>query len=195
VDLKAYLNRIREQYEKGNYKVLDLNGKPESNKLSIHIESLNYLLYEWNEDNKDPRNIFDYVIVPDDCDFDFESIKFEEFFDFLTKQKDKDNVMFDISTKEVLNKPEDKPVKEEKSKPSKKEKAEPVKEIKKETPKEEKSEPVKEVKKETPKQEKVKPKKEPIKEETPKPVKKFDYESKNTNPKLGSFTNNDDWDF
>ena len=49
---------------------------------------------------KEYRNdIFKYIIKPNGLDFDFTSITFNEFFDFLMKAKDKENEKFDLIIK------------------------------------------------------------------------------------------------
>lgn len=86
--LHDYYDKIMEQYRLKNVSVLNFNNIS-PNHLSPHLEALNYLMYEWMDDHKDDRykEIFDYIIVPNDCDFDFTSISFEEFFKFLIEKK------------------------------------------------------------------------------------------------------------
>ena len=88
MNLHEYYGHIIEQYKKKNFKVRKFK-KIELSKKSPHLESLNYLMYEWCIDHNDERykDIFDYVVVPQDCDFDFTSITFEEFFQFLKEKK------------------------------------------------------------------------------------------------------------
>jgi hypothetical protein len=86
--LHDYYNKIISQYKSKNCQIKKFKDvKP--NGLSPHLEALNFLMYEWCEDHKDERykEIFDYIIVPLDCDFDFTSITFEEFFQFLKEKK------------------------------------------------------------------------------------------------------------
>jgi hypothetical protein len=118
--LNEYFQRVKDQLTQGHFKVLVFQEEPSSN-LSLHMEALNYLLYEWQEDHHDSRNIFDYVLKPYDCDWDFTSISFEEFFKFITQQKAKQNQMLNLVTKEVTGQKvkvetEKKPPKEKSSK-------------------------------------------------------------------------------
>ena len=87
--LHSYYDHILEQYRSKNFKLIKFNETPIPDHRSPHLEILNYLMYEWCDDHKDFRykNIFDYIIVPNDCDFDFTSISFEEFFQFLKEKK------------------------------------------------------------------------------------------------------------
>lgn len=95
--LIEYFNKVKDELRKQNYKVINIKDVKIPDKFSLHIESLNYMVFEWNEDHNDPRNeIFNYIIRPNDCDFDFTSIIFEEFFKFLMVSKDKDNEIVNI---------------------------------------------------------------------------------------------------
>lgn len=89
MNLHSYYDRVLLQYKNKNYKLRKLNNTSISKHRSPHLEALNYLMYEWCQDHNDERykNIFDYIIVPNDCDFDFTSITFEEFFKFLIEKK------------------------------------------------------------------------------------------------------------
>ena len=99
--LTQYFTKVKEEIKKGNYHIINLNNVIIPDKSSIHMESLNYMIYEWNEDHKDDRNeIFDYIIRPNNLDFDFTSIEFKDFFNFLMMNKDKDNDMFIIIIKQ-----------------------------------------------------------------------------------------------
>lgn len=195
MDIVDYFIEVRDKIEDGDFDLIVYNNKPESIKLSVHIETLNYILYEWNEDHKDERNIFDYILKPNNVNFDFVDMKFEEFFDFITSQKDKENVIIDIETKTVNKKSNSKPVKVVSSslRPNSN-KSEKV------VSSSSSPEPIIEKKKE----EKVKPitKKENLskskKQKEPKPekvIEKFDFDPKNPNPSLGSHLNDDEWDF
>lgn len=95
--LIEYFNKVKNEIRNNNYKIINIKSVSIPSKISIHIESLNYMIYEWNEDHKDNRNdIFNYIIRPNDCDFDFTSITFEEFFKFLMLSKDQNNEMVDL---------------------------------------------------------------------------------------------------
>lgn len=87
--LHEYYDHILEQFKKKNFKVIKFNENQMPENRSPHLEILNYLMYEWCQDHNDERykEIFDYVVIPGDCDFDFTSISFEEFFQFLKEMK------------------------------------------------------------------------------------------------------------
>lgn len=92
MNLIEYYNNIKSKIRNNEYEIVFINTKSVSNKTSLHIEALNYMIYEWNEDHNDDRNdIFKYIIKPNNSDFDFTNITFVEFFDFLMLSKDKDN--------------------------------------------------------------------------------------------------------
>lgn len=64
-------------------------------KKNSHLESINYLMFEFMSDRKDPRkkDIFDYVCVPKgvntgDMDIDFTTWEVEEFLKQIMKLKD-----------------------------------------------------------------------------------------------------------
>ena len=100
MNIHDYFEQVKTELRNNNYKIINIKNVTISKMLSLHIESLNYMIYEWNEDHKDDRNdIFKYIIRPNGLDFDFTSISFKEFFDFLMKSKDKDNEMFNLVDK------------------------------------------------------------------------------------------------
>ena len=90
--LSEYYTKVKNELKNGNYHTINIKNVLIPTKISLHIETLNYMIYEWNEDHKDSRNdIFDYVIRPNNCDFDFTTVDFKDFFRFLMSSKD-DNV-------------------------------------------------------------------------------------------------------
>jgi len=100
--LIEYFNKIKDEIKKENYIIININNVSIPSKISLHIESLNYMIFEWNEDHMDNRNdIFDYIIRPKDCDSDFTSITFTDFFQFLMSSKDTTNEMFEIKEKPI----------------------------------------------------------------------------------------------
>lgn len=187
--LTEYFIQVLTKIESNDFELVVFDKEPDSDKLSIHIEALNYILYEWNEDNKDERNIFDYILKPNDSDWDFTSITFDEFFDFVTSQKDKDNITINIKTGEASGKV-NKSIKEPKKTKVKEESKEKPKETKKTEPKGVKT---KEVEPKTkPKETKKKIKKEPIVRER----RVFEkYDSNDTSPSEIDRMTGDDWDF
>lgn len=89
MNLHEYYNTVIDNYKSKNYKIRKFKKMDSPISPSPHLEALNYLMYEWCIDHNDERytNIFDYVIVPNDCDFDFTSITFDDFFKFLIEKK------------------------------------------------------------------------------------------------------------
>ena len=91
--LHQYFIHIQEKIKNKDFKILKINRNPE-NDFSVYLESINYLMWEFWDDHKDKRtHIFDYVIIPNDSDFDFTSITFEDFFKFLSSVKSKEITM------------------------------------------------------------------------------------------------------
>jgi hypothetical protein len=78
-----------EKLTTGKYSLSKFSGQEPKTPFSAHLEALNYLMYEWCQDHGDKRyeELFDYILVPEDCDFDFTSITFGEFFKFLVEKK------------------------------------------------------------------------------------------------------------
>jgi len=113
--IREYYNLIISKLKSNDFKILKIKSTPTS--VSIHQEALNYLLYEWNTDHKDPRiDIFKYILIPNNIDFDFCSVTFDQFFDFLihikeSKEHDKiedfknieiiENIVKEISETEI----------------------------------------------------------------------------------------------
>jgi hypothetical protein len=96
--LLNYYKLVLEQFENNNYKIIRKNSSieiPIINNKNIHNETLNYLIYEYMEDHKDKRrmNIFEYFLKPNNIgndtniNFDFNSITFDDFFDFMISIK------------------------------------------------------------------------------------------------------------
>ena len=88
MELKQYYNDILEKYENKEYEILLFN-PPDPNDWEPHLESQHFMMFEYMEDNNDDRRfeIFDYIIRPNDLDYDFTSISFEEFLKFLSEIK------------------------------------------------------------------------------------------------------------
>ena len=98
-----YFNKVKNEIRNGNYIIVKLKNVNPPDKMSLHSESLNYMIYEWNEDRMDDRNdIFDYIVKPNNCDFQFTQITFEEFFKFLLLSKDENNEMIDLIVKKEI---------------------------------------------------------------------------------------------
>ena len=89
MDLTQYFKIIQTKIKNKDFTILEINSKPSGN-LSVFLESINYMMWEWCDDHKDTRtHIFDYIIIPNDVDFDFTTISFKDFMLFLTKEKSK----------------------------------------------------------------------------------------------------------
>jgi hypothetical protein len=74
-------------------------------KISPHLEALNFLIYEYIDDNKDPMDLeWEYVIIPNDCDFDFTTIPFDDFFEFIRKIKTDESLLVDVKDIETTKK-------------------------------------------------------------------------------------------
>jgi len=104
--LEEYFSFVKEKIVNKDFKILTFNSLPKD-EISVYLESINFLMYEWAEDNKDTRKYFDYIIKPNDTDWDFTSITFEEFIEFLGKNKSKEIIMVDILNIEIYNPDED----------------------------------------------------------------------------------------
>jgi len=89
VILQDYYNQIIEKYQQKEYKMLKFNDNPLPKVREPHLESQHFMMFEWCEDHNDERykDIFDYIIRPNDLDMDFTEIEFEEFLKFLASIK------------------------------------------------------------------------------------------------------------
>lgn len=89
MQLKEYFNKVKEQIEKGNYQIKQIKNQQPKSINHPYIEAINYIMYEWADDHK--QNIkdilWDYILIPNDCDIDFTKVSFEEFFQFLVEIK------------------------------------------------------------------------------------------------------------
>lgn len=100
--IKEYFSHIQEKIRNKDFKILKINSLPE-NEISIFLESVNYMMWEWCDDHKDDRtHIFDYVIIPNDVDYDFTSISFLDFITFLSNAKSKDIESINIDDIEII---------------------------------------------------------------------------------------------
>lgn len=86
--LKEYFNLILDKYSKGEYTIINFKST-ESNIINFHLEAQHFIMYEWCDDHWDNRNekIFPHILKPNDCDYDFCNIKFEDFLEFLSSIK------------------------------------------------------------------------------------------------------------
>jgi hypothetical protein len=78
-----------EKYSKKEFKVKKYNQKPLPKVRDMHLEAQHFMMYEWCEDHKDDRykELFDYIVRPNDLDIDFTKIDFEDFLKFLASIK------------------------------------------------------------------------------------------------------------
>jgi len=91
--LTEYFNIIQEKIKERDFTVLKI--KTDAPKeISVFMEAINYFMWEWCDDHKDPRiGIFDYIIKPNDVDYDFTTVKFEDFVKFISETKSKEVIM------------------------------------------------------------------------------------------------------
>jgi len=89
MNLTSYYNQIIEKYNTKDFKTRKFNKKPLPKVRDKHLEAQHFMMFEWCEDHNDLRykDIFDYIVRPNDLDYDFTSISFEEFLKFLASIK------------------------------------------------------------------------------------------------------------
>jgi hypothetical protein len=88
ITLKDYYDIIKNKFENGDY-------EPKENNINPHLESINYILWEFMSDRKDSRinKVFDKVYIPygvnnDNIDIDFSEYDVEAFLKEVLKLKD-----------------------------------------------------------------------------------------------------------
>jgi hypothetical protein len=89
MELKEYYTIISQKLNEGDYTTTNLN------KINIHIEAINYILWEYMLDRNDLRinKVFEYVCIPNgvnngEIDIDFSRYDTETFLKELMKLKD-----------------------------------------------------------------------------------------------------------
>ncbi|MCK9417455.1 hypothetical protein M0Q97_12515, partial [Candidatus Dojkabacteria bacterium] len=87
---------------KKDFKILKLTSDPDK-EISVYLESVNYMMYEFSEDHNDKRQLFTYIIVPNDVDWDFTTITLKEFINFLAQNKSKTIEMIDTKNIQYIN--------------------------------------------------------------------------------------------
>jgi len=89
MSLTDYYNQIIEKYKNKDFKVKKFNKKPLPKVRDTHLEAQHFMMFEWCEDHKDPRykDIFDYIVIPNELDYDFTEVEFEDFLKFLASIK------------------------------------------------------------------------------------------------------------
>jgi len=96
MDLTKYFKIIQTKIKNKDFTILEINNRP-PRELSVFLESINYMMWEWCEDHNDTRtHIFDYIIIPNKVDFDFTTISFKDFMLFLIKEKSKEIEMISL---------------------------------------------------------------------------------------------------
>lgn len=94
--LQQYFKHIQEKIQNKDFKILKIKSLPPEN-IHVYVEAINYMMWEWCDDHKDNRtHIFDYVIIPNDVDYDFTSLSFVDFINFLSSEKSKAMKSIDI---------------------------------------------------------------------------------------------------
>ena len=99
--IDEYFTLIQKKILEKDFTILNLTSNPESI-ISVYLETINYMMFEYSKDHNDERQLFPYIIVPNDTDWNFTSITLKEFINFLARNKSKTIVNVDISDK--LNK-------------------------------------------------------------------------------------------
>jgi hypothetical protein len=97
--IREYYNIILEKLQKGDYKIGVNKKYPHPDKSEIKtnelpLHALNYIIYEYLNDNQDARwkLIFKYIVVPkgvnkEGCDIDFTKVTVDELVDFMITVK------------------------------------------------------------------------------------------------------------
>jgi hypothetical protein len=101
LNITQYFSLIQEKILKKDFKILKLTSEPEK-EISVYLESVNYMMYEFSEDHNDSRQLFPYVIIPNDVDFDFTTITLKEFINFLAQNKSKTIEMIDTKNIDII---------------------------------------------------------------------------------------------
>jgi hypothetical protein len=94
MDIIEYYKIIKDKIERGSYEIYFYNNV-DIKQINSHLESINYLIYEFMLDRKDERisRVFDYVCIPNgvnngDNNIDFSKFSVEEFLKEVMKLKD-----------------------------------------------------------------------------------------------------------
>ena len=94
--LSEYFELIQEKIKNKDIIIIEINNKVPK-EISVFIEAINYMMYEWCEDHKDDRiTVFVYIIKPNDVDYDFTTLSFDSFIQFLSEKKSKQVIMVTI---------------------------------------------------------------------------------------------------
>jgi len=102
LNIDEYFSLIQQKIKDKDFKILELTSKPEST-ISVYLESVNYLMYEFAQDHGDERQIFPYIIIPNDTDWDFTTITLKQFINFLARNKSKEIINTNTDNIEYIN--------------------------------------------------------------------------------------------
>lgn len=105
--ISEYFSLVQEKIKSKDFKILKINSLPKE-EISVFLESVNYMMWEWSDDHKDEREYFDYIIIPNETDWDFTSIQLNEFLTFLSNNKSKEILNVDIKNIEIVSEIEEK---------------------------------------------------------------------------------------
>jgi len=98
--LDEYFSLIQQKIKDKDFTIKVFTSKPDKT-ISVYLEAVNYLMYEYSDDHNDTRQIFPYILIPNNVDWDFTSITLSEFIKFLARNKSKKILKINIS--EFLN--------------------------------------------------------------------------------------------
>lgn len=100
--MEEYFKLIQEKIRNKDFTILEINKKPDG-EISVFLETINYMMWEYADDHNDTRtHIFDYVIIPNDVDFDFTTISFTDFITFLSSEKSTKIEMIDVDNIKII---------------------------------------------------------------------------------------------
>jgi len=86
--IDKYFSLVQQKIRDNDFTILKFTSEPEK-EISVYLEAVNYFMYEYSQDHNDTRQIFPYVLVPNNTDWDFTSISLKEFTNFLARNKSK----------------------------------------------------------------------------------------------------------
>ena len=86
--IDEYFSLVQQKIRDNDFTILEFSKKPE-NEISVYLESVNYVMYEYSKTHEDNRQIFPYIIEPNGIDWDFSSLNLKNFIHFLAKNKSK----------------------------------------------------------------------------------------------------------
>jgi len=99
--ISQYFSLIQEKILNKDFKILKLTSEPEK-EISVYLEAVNYMMYEFSDDHNDTRQLFPYIIIPNNTEWDFTTISLKEFINFLAKNKSTKIEMIDTNNIEYV---------------------------------------------------------------------------------------------